>query len=64
MSFGDLSKTIASHWEVMSAEEKHAYKTKTSNERKDFLNQLAIQQATFVLGNGGAGPGAEHAPCH
>ena len=48
MSFGDVSKMVASMWDNLDADNKTLYKKRTEMAKKDYLRQLAAYRATLV----------------
>ena len=48
MSFGDVSKCVASMWDNLDAENKAMYKKRTEHAKKEYLRQLASYRATLV----------------
>ncbi|CRK96781.1 CLUMA_CG009916, isoform A [Clunio marinus] len=47
-SFGEVSKIVASMWDVLAPEHKNVYKKKTEAAKKDYLKALAVYRANLV----------------
>ncbi|XP_052865584.1 TOX high mobility group box family member 3-like isoform X2 [Anopheles cruzii] len=47
-SFGEVSKIVASMWDVLALEHKNVYKKKTEAAKKDYLKALAAYRASLV----------------
>ncbi|XP_058063371.1 TOX high mobility group box family member 4 [Anopheles bellator] len=50
-SFGEVSKIVASMWDVLALEHKNVYKKKTEAAKKDYLKALAAYRASLVSKN-------------
>ena len=48
LSFGEVSKMVASMWDTLDAESKAHYKKRTELAKKDYLRQLAAYRASIV----------------
>ena len=48
LSFGEVSKMVASMWDQLDAESKAHYKKRTEMAKKDYLRQLAAYRASIV----------------
>merc|ERR1719458_1638178 len=48
MSFGDVSKCVASMWDALDPDSKAMYKKRTEMAKKEYLRQLASYRATLV----------------
>lgn len=48
LSFGDVSKCVASMWDSLDADNKAMYKKRTEMAKKEYLRQLASYRATLV----------------
>ena len=48
MSFGDVSKCVASLWDALDPDSKAMYKKRTEMAKKEYLRQLASYRATLV----------------
>lgn len=47
-SFGEVSKIVASMWDVLATEHKNVYKKKTEAAKKEYLKALAAYRASLV----------------
>ena len=52
LSFGDVSKMVASMWDSLDAESKALYKKRTEMAKKEYLRQLAAYRASLVSKGG------------
>jgi hypothetical protein len=52
LSFGDVSKMVASLWDSLDAENKALYKKRTEMAKKEYLRQLASYRASLVSKGG------------
>jgi hypothetical protein len=52
LSFGDVSKMVASMWDGLDAENKALYKKRTEMAKKEYLRQLAAYRASLVSKGG------------
>jgi len=55
MSFGDVSKCVASMWDALDPDSKAMYKKRTEMAKKEYLRQLASYRATLVVVSQGTG---------
>ncbi|XP_059617190.1 TOX high mobility group box family member 2 isoform X1 [Phlebotomus argentipes] len=63
-SFGEVSKIVASMWDVLATEHKNVYKKKTEAAKKEYLKALAAYRASLVSKGSDSEQGQYSSPPH
>ncbi|GAB0089281.1 hypothetical protein DMENIID0001_037990 [Sergentomyia squamirostris] len=63
-SFGEVSKIVASMWDVLATEHKNVYKKKTEAAKKEYLKALAAYRASLVSKGSDSEQGQYPSPPH